>query len=57
MSDYQKQKTLTSIKECKRFIEREEIRLPSLRPTEVQNLLNFYRQHLVTLTEKLESYE
>lgn len=57
MSNYQKQKTLASMAECKRFIDREESRNPTLRPVKTQQLLDFYKQHLITLTEKLESYQ
>lgn len=57
MTNYQKQKTLASIAECTRFIEREEVRNPDLRPLKTQELLDFYKQHLVTLIKKLECYE
>lgn len=43
-----------AIAECERFIAKEEIRDPALRPVEASELLEFYRSHKATLEGMLK---
>ena len=43
-----------AIADCSRFITKEEIRNPALRPAETSELLDFYRSHKVTLEGMLK---